>query len=309
MNKARVIEALAAQALFAELYRHYMGDWDPAGNILSWHSPRVCLVPAEREWYEIAFAAWLTSLAYDKFRGFATTVEGLRMEAENIVEDPRFRRMLFQNWFQQNVIVADDVAYNSESIITLPEGILAARLLLPRLKEDNPEAAVQEAEWTIWGFLAVRAGALWVPPTRENIAEIKRALASVAIGTLQELAYSDDNTEPFVLLRTLIGEEKRNDLLAKAQQFGREGVAWFYDYLKQAEPGLAEADLSRQVDGSDHDLTNKQWLTILLNGMGLAYSIRYVSELPRNFVLATQRRLIAWLRGMKLDALSSWLDL
>jgi hypothetical protein len=308
MNKPRVVEAIAAQALFAELYRHYMGDWDPMGNILVWHSPRICLVPAQRAWYEMAFAAWLASLAFDKFRGFATVIEGLEREVENVVKEPKFRRALFQNWFQQNVTSLDEVAYNSEAILTVPEALLALRLLLPRLKEDDYEAVVQEMEWTIWGFLAVQAGASWISPTKANIAEIKRALVNVIVGTLQGLADSDGNIEPFSLLETLIGKEKRDDLLTKARRFGLEGLAWFHEYLKQAEPGLLEIDLTERIEGSDYDFTSRQWITLLLNGIGLAYSARYVSELPRNFVWATQRRLIAWFRGMKVDALDSWLN-
>ncbi len=307
MNKTRVAEAIAVQALFAALYRHYMGDWDPTGNILVWHSPKVCLVPVKREWYEMAFATWLASLAFDKFRGFATVIEGLEKEMEDTTKDPKFRRAIFQNWFQQNVISMDEVAYNSEAILTVPEALLALRLLLPRLKGDS-ETIAQEMEWTIWGFLAVQAGAPWISPTEANIAEIKRALVNVTMGTLQGLAYSDSYTEPFVLLETLIGEEKRNDLLAKAQRFGAEGLVWFHEYLKQAEPALLEIDLTKQIEGSEHDFTSRQWITLLLNGMGLAYSARYVSELPRNFVWATQRRLIAWFKGMKVDALDSWLN-
>lgn len=308
MNKARVAEAIAVQALFADLYRHYMGDWDPTGNILVWHSPRICLVPVQRVWYEMAFAAWFASLSFDKFRGFATVVEGLEKEMGDAAKDSKFRRALFQNWFQQNVTSMDEVAYNSESILTVPEALLALRLLLPRLKEDDLEAVTQDMEWTIWGFLAVQAGAPWISPTKANVTEIKRALVNVTIGTLQGLASSDSDVEPFSMLETLVGKEKRNDLLAKAQRFGSEGLAWFHEYLKQAEPGLLEIDLTEQIEGSDHDFTSRQWITLLLNGMGLAYSARYVSELPRNFVWATQRRLIAWFRGMKVDALDSWLN-
>jgi hypothetical protein len=303
MNQALVIEAIAAQALFAELYRRYMEDWDPTGSLLLWHSPRICLGRAGRDWYEIAFAAWLASLMADKFHGFAATIEGIKMEAEGIVKEPKFRYAIFRNWFRQNVLPADDVAYNSEIVITVPEAVLAARLLLPRLKEDDPEAVVQEMEWTFWGFLAVQSGASWVPPTRENIAEIKRALANIVFGTLHELACSNASTRPFELLKTLVGEEKRNDLLVKTQQFGREGMVWLYEYLKEADPGLAESDLDQQVEGSAYDFTGRRWMPILLNGMGLAYSVRYISALPENFVRATQRRLLAWLRGMKLDAL------
>jgi hypothetical protein len=120
---------------------------------------------------------------------------------------------------------------------------------------------------------------------------------------LHELACSNASTRPFELLKTLVGEEKRNDLLVNTQQFGREGMVWLYEYLKEADPGLAESDLDQQVEGSAYDFTGRRWMPILLNGMGLAYSVRYISALPENFVRATQRRLLAWLRGMKLDAL------
>jgi hypothetical protein len=224
---------------------------------------------------------------------------------EKAVKDPRFRHAIFRNWFRQNVLPADDVAYNSEAIITAPEAVLAARLLLPRLREDNPEAVTQEMEWTIWGILAAQSGASWVPPTSENIAEIKRALANIVFGTLHGLACSNADSGPFELLKTLVGEEKRNDLLVKVQQFGREGIVWLYENLKEDDPALINSDLDQRVEGSAHDFTDRQWIPILLNGMGLAYSVRYVSALPENFVRATQRRLLAWLRGMKLDVLHS----
>jgi hypothetical protein len=304
MDKTRTVEAIAVQALFSELYRHYMGEWDPTGNLLVWHSPRLCLVPTGRDWYEIAFAAWLVSLGFEKLRGFAAAYEGIKEGTGDIMENPRARRELFKNWFLQNVVPLDEIAYNNEVIVTLPEALLAFRLLLPRLKVNEPTAVTHEPEWTIWEFLAVQAGASWVEPTEANIAEVRRALAAIVIGTLQGLAYGGGDTG---FWETLIGKEKSNDLVAKARQFGAEGLVWLYEYVKENVPDLLEIDLDKQVEGSSHDLTSGAWMIILLNGMGLAYSLRYIADLPRNFVNATQRRLLAWFRGMKIDIVS-WLN-